>query len=324
MNLIGRKYQINPETLRYERVTLSKRQRMVYSTVFVLGLLVLSVFLRNSYEKHFVTPRQVIYEHENEVLRASYVALNNTLHGVEGELSELRERDDHVYRSILSLDPVASTIREAGIGGSPTYTTLNGVRNPHVMHNVDARMTQISNKLKMQSSSLANVYNEAVNTQAFLACRPSINPISPADPTWMTSNYGYRNDPFTGRRVPHHGIDLAGPYGLDIHCTGDGVVKVARVSRYGYGKEVIVDHGFGYTTRYAHLQDIHVEVGQELKRGQVLGTMGNTGRSTGPHLHYEVMKDKRPVNPMYFFFENLDANEYALLTDRVKSPLASR
>jgi murein DD-endopeptidase MepM/ murein hydrolase activator NlpD len=182
--------------------------------------------------------------------------------------------------------------------------------------NVSQRIDNISNKVKIQSTSLTDVLEEALNTQEFLACKPSINPISPADPIWLTSTYGYRNDPFTGRRTAHHGIDLAGPEGLDIHCTGAGTVRYAQMNRHGYGKEVVVDHGFGYISRYAHLNDIYVKKGQKVKRGEVLGTLGSTGRSTGPHLHYEIRKDNRAVNPFYFFYENLTSEEYSLLASK--------
>jgi murein DD-endopeptidase MepM/ murein hydrolase activator NlpD len=187
------------------------------------------------------------------------------------------------------------------------------MRDPGMIQEVSQRIEKISNKVKIQSSSLDRVYHEALDNQNFLACKPSINPISPGDPTWLTSTYGYRQDPFTQRRTAHHGIDLAGPMGLDVHCTGDGTVTIAHVSRYGYGKEVVVDHGYGFTSRYAHLDDIRVKVGQKLKRGEVVGILGNSGRSTGPHLHYEIRKNGHPVNPMYFFYENLSAGEYSLL-----------
>jgi murein DD-endopeptidase MepM/ murein hydrolase activator NlpD len=182
---------------------------------------------------------------------------------------------------------------------------------------VSEHLEHISNKALIQSNSLENVYKEAVLNQHFLACKPSINPISPADPTWLTSSYGYRIDPFTHRRAAHQGIDIAGPLGLDIHATGDGKVVRAKKGKWGYGHEVKVDHGYGYVTIYAHMQDILVKVGQEIKRGEIVGTLGNTGRSSGPHLHYEVRKNGRTVNPMYFFYENLTPTEYTLLTSRV-------
>lgn len=310
------KYHLNPETLRYERVRWSPKQRVQYSLIISLGLVALAVLLRFGFERYYPTPRQVIYERENTILRAEYVALNSQLEEFESQLAELRNRDDRFYRSILSLEPVPSTIREAGTGGSETNVHLRNLRKPGLVLGVSERIDMISNRMQIQSSSLENIFAEAVNNQQFLACKPSINPISSGDPYWLTSTYGYRIDPFTHKRTAHHGIDLAGPYGLSIHCTGEGMVIATGTSRHGYGKEVVVDHGFGYTTRYAHLQEIKVQKGQRLKRGEVLGTLGSTGRSTGPHLHYEILKDDRPVNPMLFFYENLTPQEYTLLASR--------
>ncbi len=320
MNLFGRKYFINPETLRFERVRLSWRERIRYILAVGLGLIALAVGMRYGFERYYPTPRQLIYENDNIRLRSEYVALNSNLQHFESQLAELRNRDDRFYRSILNLEPVPASIREAGTGGSEPYGQLHNIREPGLITDVSNRIDKISNRLQIQSSSLETVYREAVTNKQFLACRPSINPISSADPCWVTSTYGYRLDPFTHRRTAHHGIDLAGPYGLNIHSTGDGTVVSAGFSRYGYGKEVIVDHGFGYTTRYAHLQEILVRPGQQLKRGEVMGTLGSTGRSTGPHLHYEVRKNGRSVNPFYFFFENLSPQEYNLLASRVNQP----
>ena len=314
--MFDRKYYINPETLRFERVKLSRKQLMHFSVIFGVGLIALAVMLRFGFERYYPTPRQVIYEKENTTLRSEYIDLNTQLKEVETQLAEFRNRDDRFYRSILSLEPVPSSIREAGTGGAERDIHLRNLREPGLIVNVSQRIDKISNRLQIQSSSLANVYEEAVSNQHFLACKPSINPISSADPYWLTSSYGYRNDPFTKRRTAHQGIDLAGPYGLKIHCTGEGTVISAGGNRYGYGKEVFVDHGFGYTTKYAHLQDILVKRGQKLKRGEVLGTLGSTGRSTGPHLHYEVRKNGHPVNPMYFFYETLSPVEYTTLATR--------
>ena len=314
--MFGPKYFLNPDTLRYERVRLSPKQRVRFSLLFGFGLIALAVVLRLGFEYYYPTPRQVIYEKKNNTLRSEYVALNTELQEVESQLAELRNRDDRFYRSILSLEPVPSSIREAGTGGAERDIHLRNLRKSGLVVNVSQRIDKISSRVQVQSSSLVSVYEEALTTQHFLACKPSINPISSADPCWLTSTYGYRNDPFTNRRSAHHGIDLAGPYGLDIHCTGEGTVILAGTNRHGYGKEVVVDHGFGYTSRYAHLQDILVKRGQKLKRGEVVGTLGSTGRSTGPHLHYEIRKNNRPVNPMYFFYENLSPVEYTKLASR--------
>ncbi len=320
MNLFTRKYYLNPETLRVERVRLSREQKIRFGVICTFGLIALAVLMRQGFERYYPTPRQIIYEKENTVLRSEYATLNTELHEVESQLLELRNRDDLFYRAILSLEPVPASIREAGTGGSETNTHLRNIREPGMVLNVSQRIEKISNQVKIQSNSLVNVYDEAISNQQFLACKPSINPISPADPTWLTSSYGYRKDPFTNRRTAHNGIDIAGRIGLDIHATGDGTVITAKMSRYGYGREVKVDHGFGFVSIYGHLEDIDVKVGQKVKRGEVVGTLGNSGRSTGPHLHYEVRKNSHTVNPMYFFFENLTPREYTVLATRANLP----
>ncbi len=315
-----RKYYINAETLRFERVKMSLARKLKLSLVMGLGIMAVAVLLRFGFERYYSTPRQIIYQKENATLRSEYQAMNSSLQEVESQLSDLRNRDDRFYRAILGLDPVPSSIREAGTGGAIRHAQLRGLHESGVVLDVANRIDKISSKVQVQSLSLENVYKEAVINQHFLAAKPSINPISPADPYWLTSTFGYRIDPFTRRRAAHHGIDLAGPFGLDIHCTGEGTVITARKSRYGYGNEVVVDHGYGYTSRYAHLQTIHVKVGQKLKRGEIVGTLGSTGRSTGPHLHYEIRKNGRPVNPMFFFYENLSSGEYATLAMRANQP----
>ncbi len=321
--MLDKKYYINTETLRYERVKLTRKQLYRYLGFFSFGLITLAILMRFGFERFYPTPREIIYQQENNNLRSEYASLNLELLEVESQLTDLRNRDDRFYRAILSLDPIPSSIRTLGIGGSERGQRLKNLREPGMVRIVNNRIDNITNKVRLQNSSLSAVLNEALDKQEFTACKPSINPISPADPTWLTSTYGYRNDPFTGKRTAHHGIDLAGPIGLDIHSTGAGTVIRARINRYGYGKEVVVDHGFGYTSIYAHLDDILVEKGQKLMRGEVVGTLGSTGRSTGPHLHYEIRKDGRAVNPFYFFYENLSSEEYTLLASRASFPEGS-
>ncbi|MDF1574686.1 MAG: M23 family metallopeptidase [Bacteroidales bacterium] len=318
--MFGKKYYINLETLRYERVKLTQKQRIRYLGLFSFGLISIAILMRFGFERIYPTPRQIIYEQENNTLRAEYAALNSELKEVEAQLADLQNRDDRFYRAILSLDPIPNSIRGVGTGGALRDQHLRNLREPGMVLDVSQRIDKISNKVRIQNSSLNAILEEAVEKQHFLACRPSINPISPADPYWLTSSYGYRNDPFTGQRTAHHGIDLAGPTGLDIHSSGAGTVVFAKMSLYGYGKEVLIDHGYGYTSRYAHLDDIFVKPGQELKRGEVIGTLGCTGRSTGPHLHYEIRKDGRAVNPTYFFYENLSRDEYSLLASNAGAP----
>ncbi|MEZ5071865.1 MAG: M23 family metallopeptidase [Bacteroidales bacterium] len=314
--MLRRIYHINPDTLRYEKLRISKKQLLIRGSAIALGLVALAVGLRFGFEQIHETPRQQRYTEENIALRQAYSELGQDLRTLETDLSDMQNRDDRLYRSILSLDPIPSSIRDAGRGGSVPYQPISGARDAGFVQDMHAKVAQLSSKLEIQSKSLETVYEEAVHSQEFLACRPAINPISPADPYWMTSSFGYRVDPFTKRRTPHLGIDLAGPYGLDIHATGGGKVVIAHDSHSGYGKEVVIDHGFGFQTRYAHLQDVLVKKGQEIQRGEVVGTLGSSGRSTGPHLHYEVSENGRAMNPMYYFFEDLDSSEYTQLAAR--------
>lgn len=315
-DMFGRKYFLNPETLRYERVKLNRKQRFSYMLFSGAGLILLAVLLRYGFERCYPTPRQVIYERENALLRSEYVTLDTKLQDVESRLAELKNRDDRLYRSILSLEPIPSSIREAGTGGAHPYMQLRNLREPRLVLDVSSKIDNLSNRVRIQSSSLTDVYREALTNQHFLACKPSIHPLSPGDTFWFTSSYGYRKDPFNGARDWHPGIDLSGPVGLDIHASGDGTVIEAGYCAYGYGKQVLIDHGYGYATRYAHLNDILVRRGEKVSRGQVIGKLGSTGRSTGPHLHYEVHRNGQTVNPMYFFYENLSADEYSLLASR--------
>ena len=292
---------------------MSSSQKVRLSLFLGLAIFVLAFGLRVGLERYFSTPKEIIYTRENLRLRTEYEELWENLFQVENQLAELKNRDDKLYRSILGLEAVPSSIREAGTGGSERYTQVRSISEPGVVLDVLTKMDKVSTKVQIQSNSLEDLYVKAVENQQYLACKPSIQPISPADPFWLTSTFGYRSDPFTKRRTAHYGIDLAGPHGLNIYATGDGVVTISEYNRHGYGKEVLIDHGFGYTSRYAHLQELLVKPGDRVQRGQVIGKLGSTGRSTGPHLHYEIRHLNKAVNPMRYFYENLSAEEFTKL-----------
>jgi len=316
LNMFGRKYRINPDTLLVEEARLPAKKRIVIWGISILLVAGTSVGMRILYDQHAKSPRLVYYEKENQELRNEYQALTVELREDEMMLSELRRKDDRLYRSICGMDPLPASIREAGTGGAAMHTSLKSISEPNVVNDVFDKIDKVLMKARIQSSSFEDLEEVAATKQQLLASKPMIQPISPADRIWLTSTFGYRIDPFTKARRAHYGIDLAGQYGLKIHATGDGVVEVAQHNLYGYGKEVVIDHGFGYESRYAHLLEILVKPGQEVKRGQVVGTLGSSGRSTGPHLHYEITLDGRPINPMYHFYEDLTPREYDLITSR--------
>jgi murein DD-endopeptidase MepM/ murein hydrolase activator NlpD len=319
LDLFVRKYRINPETLRYEEVRLAPKQRLFLAVFTAVLLLVTAVGMRVLYDNHSKSPRLVYYEEINNNLRQEYEELNADLAKNEQLLSDLRRKDDRLYRSVFGLDPIPSSIREAGTGGAVKHTALQSISDPDMVIEVFEKVDKVLMRARIQSSSFDDLTEAAVTNQQVLASKPLINPLSPADQYWLTSTFGYRLDPFTKQRRVHRGIDLAGQHGLHIHATGDGVVKLAEQHRYGYGNEVLIDHGFGYTSRYAHLQDFFVKPGDVVRRGQVIGTLGSSGRSTGPHLHYEIAQNGIALNPMHHFFEDITPDEYEIIRKRASS-----
>jgi murein DD-endopeptidase MepM/ murein hydrolase activator NlpD len=309
-----KRYFYNRETLRFEKAQKPLREKLRNGLLYFIVLTGLFIGLRLILDKEFKSPKVRYFSERNEDLRKAYSDLNDKIFLAEQFLSQIQKRDDKVYRSVFDLEPIPTSVREAGFGGSDNYYADLYSENTEFVKTTARKLAELSTKAKVQSISLTDLYSKAKEQQLLVARKPSINPISPADHVWLTSTFGARKDPFSGRRKMHHGIDLAGRVGTKIYASGGGVVEVAEHNRYGYGKEVIIDHGFGYRSIYAHLHDILVSAGDTIKRGQLIGTLGNTGRSTGPHLHYEIRKNDRAVNPMYYFYEDLSIREYTLIT----------
>ncbi|MGC9342011.1 MAG: M23 family metallopeptidase [Bacteroidales bacterium] len=308
------KYYFNPETLQYEKMQKPLKRKLLEGLFYLAVLSGLFIGLRLLLDAELSSPKIRYFTQKNSELRKAYSQLNTKITLAESFLSDVQKRDDKVYRSVFELEPIPSSVREAGFGGSEDYYSNLNSRDGDFVKSTARKLDELSTKVKVQSVSLEDLYLIAKEKSLLLERKPSIQPISPADQFWLTSTYGYRWDPFTRNRRMHHGIDLAGPLGLNIYAAGAGVVEVAEYNRHGYGKEVIINHGFGYKTVYAHLDEILVTRGQKIKRGEAIGTLGSTGRSTGPHLHYEIRKNGRPVNPMYYFYENISPAEYKMIT----------
>jgi murein DD-endopeptidase MepM/ murein hydrolase activator NlpD len=304
------RYYFNRETLQFEKVQTNYRRIFIYAALIAI----VSISVRYLIDDSFNSPKVRHFTQENQKLRNSYLLLNEQIAKSEVMLSDIQQRDDYVYRSVFDLEPIPSSVREAGFGGSDEYSIDLESRNSEFVTNTALMLEKLSTKARIQSGSLDHLYRKAKEQKLLLTNKPSIQPISPADHVWLTSTYGYRKDPFHKRRKMHHGIDLAGQVGIKIYATGNGIVKTAAFNRWGYGNEIIIDHGFAFESIYAHLDKIYVKKGEFVKKGQLIGTLGDTGRSTGPHLHYEIRKNKKAVNPMYYFYENLSAPEYSLIT----------
>ncbi len=304
------KYRFDPDTLTYRKINNTPRKRIIRAFSFLVITVFSAILFRVLFTSYFDTPKEIELKRERDQLVWQFELLENRLENINDKLVHIQQRDDHMYRPIFELDPIPSSVREAGVGGVDRYNHLEKFSSSDLLINTTQKLDKITKKVYLQSKSFDSVAKLAKNKEEMINCIPAIQPIAINDFRRISDYYGSRRDPFNGQLRMHYGMDFTGPVGTDIYATGNGKVIKAEYNNYGYGKEVIIDHGFGYKTIYAHLRKINVEVGQQVKRGQVIGTLGNTGRSTGPHLHYEVRKHNRPVNPINYYFNDITGDEY--------------
>ncbi|MEE4286256.1 MAG: M23 family metallopeptidase [Mariniphaga sp.] len=308
-----KKYKFNPDTLSYERVGISFKEKfgkiLTYlSSSMALALIMVVIFL-NFYE----TPRSKALKRENQQLLSQYELMSRDIERIETVLAELQQRDDNIYRVIFEADPIPSSVRKAGFGGANKYSHLENLSNSNLIIETAKKIDVLAKESYIQSKSYDEVLKMAMNKEQMLASIPAIMPVANEDLKRTASGWGYRIHPIYKVRKMHYGMDFTAPVGTPVYSTGDGkVVEVSgsKRSRAGFGLVVKIDHGFGYETVYAHLNAFNVRQGQEVKRGDVIGYVGNTGGSTAPHLHYEVHRNGSAVNPQYFYFKDLTPQEY--------------
>ena len=227
----------------------------------------------------------------------------------------MEERDNNLYRVYFEASPIPEEQRRAGFGGVNRYKDLEGYDNSDLVINTAKRLDILTKQTVVQSRSLDEIERLAANKAALIEAIPTIQPVKNKDLTRIASGFGYRSDPFTKARKMHFGMDFTAKRGTPVYATGNGVVKRADSRSSGFGKHIRIDHGFGYISLYAHLSKYNVRRGQKVKRGDIIGYVGNTGRSAGPHLHYEIIKDNKKINPLNFYYGNLSPEEFeALLT----------
>ncbi len=304
------KYYLNPDTLLFEKVHKPLRIKIRNGLICFIALVAFAAGSRLMFDKSFDSPRIKYFTEKNQIIKKSYNQLNDSIKMDETLLANIQLRDDELYRSVFDMKPIPSSVREAGFGGSENYEGMLFSQNDRIVSSTARKLEKLSMKARIQSMSLDDLYVKAREQKRFVSHKPFIQPLSPGDRFWLTSTFGYRSDPFTGARKMHAGLDMAGNIGLKVYATGDGLVTTAEYNSSGYGKEIVIDHGYGYTSRYGHLSKILVKRGEKIKRGQLIGRLGDTGRSTGPHLHYEVRYQDKALNPLFYFFEDLSAGEF--------------
>lgn len=302
-------YIYNPKTRSYDRIYPTFRQRVLHvmKRLFVgmgfgAGSFILLLWI-------FGSPSEKELRIENSRLLAQYNVLSRRLDEALNVMQGIQQRDDNLYRVVLQADPVADAVRKAGYGGTNRYEDLMDLANADLVVNTTQKMDVLNRQLYIQSKSFDEVVDLCKNNDEMLKCIPAIQPVSNKNLKQTASGYGYRIDPIYKTTKFHSGMDFSANIGTPVYATGDGrVVKVGWES--GYGKLIKIDHGFGYMTWYAHLNDYNVRVGQRVVRGEVIGKVGNTGKSTGPHLHYEVHVKGKVVNPVNYYFMDLSAEDY--------------
>ena len=311
------KYYYDQETLSYRRIEVNTgvrfRNAFVFLTVSALfGLIMLLVLLSSTLIE---TPKEIAQAREIDNYQLQYEQLNRKMQQIESVLDNLQDRDNQIYRVIFEANPISEDVRKAGFGGVNRYSDLEGFENSELVISTTKRMEILSKQVVVQSKSLDEIQRMALDKEVLLSAIPSIQPINNEDLRRMASGYGWRTDPFTKTRRKHKGMDFSAPTGTPVYSTSDG--KVIRVDGRapGYGKHIRIDHGFGYVTLYAHLSKYNVRPGQEVKRGDVIGFVGNTGRSVAPHLHYEIRKDGVAVNPINFYYGDLNTEEFNALLE---------
>ncbi len=304
------KYYYDSETLSYRKIERKKRTTIKYGVMFLLASALfgfLFVFIASQYIE---SPRERALARELQNMELQYNLLDKRMDEAVAALENVEERDNAIYRLYFEANPIPEEQRRAGFGGINRYKKFEGYDNSKLIAESNKRLDILEKGIVVQSKSLDEIAILAENKEKFLEAIPAIQPVNNEELTRMASGYGYRTDPFTKIRKFHYGMDFTAPRGTPVYASGDGIVKRVDASATGYGKHIRIDHGFGYMSLYAHLYKYNIKKNQRVKRGDLIGYVGSTGRSEAPHLHYEIFKDGERINPINFYYGNLSAEEF--------------
>ena len=309
------KYYYDKESLSYRKIERKKRTTFKYASLFMLAAAFFAfifVFITSQYVE---SPKERALARELQNMQFQFKVLNKKMEHAEAVLSNVAERDNNIYRVYFEANPIPDEQRKAGFGGVNRYKSLEGYDNSKLIIESNKRLDILQKQIVVQSKSLDEIAVLAEEKEKLLSAIPAIQPVNNKDLTRMASGFGMRTDPFTKARKMHKGMDFTAPRGTPIYASGDGVVVRADSGSSGYGKHIRIDHGFGYLSLYAHLYKYNVRKNQKVKRGDLIGFVGSTGRSEAPHLHYEIHKDGNKINPINFYYGSLTAEEFNKLLE---------
>ena len=307
------KYYYNTNTLRYEKLETPFRVKLLRIFGFVAAALVTAGLISYLAFQFIGSPKEKILQQQNEDLKDNYRQLKDRIQSIQQQMQELEKRDNDVYRAIFEANPVPDSARAKQLESQLEIATIQRLKDNQLVASIVTTLNNLSSRLSAQKKSYDEVEELVKNKEKLLSHTPAIQPVSNKDLNRIASGFGYRIDPVYKTTKFHAGLDFSAPQGTPIYATADGTISTAGNSGNGYGNHVIINHGYGYETLYGHMVRVKVKNGQTVKRGEVIGWVGSTGKSTGPHCHYEVHKNGEKINPIYFFFNDLSPEQFDML-----------
>lgn len=304
------KYYYNTNTLRYEKLETPLRVKLLRVLGFISAAIVTAIIIVSIAYRYFPSATEKKLMQENEQLEEQFNLLEERTNKLQQQMGELEKRDNEVYRTIFEANPIPDSIRSKEIEQQKELQLVMSLTNSQLENSIVNTLNNLTNRMGHQQESYAEIAKFINNKEELLASTPAIQPVSNADLKRVASGFGYRMDPVYKTVKFHAGLDFTAPQGTPIYATANGVVRTAGNLGNGYGNHVIINHGYGYETLYGHMFRIKIKNGQRVKRGEIIGWVGSTGKSTGPHCHYEVHKNGRPLDPVYFFYNDLTPEQF--------------
>jgi len=313
------KYYYNTHTLRYEKLVTPLRVKLLRLFSFMAVALVTSAIISYFAFQFVGSPTERIIKADNERLRYRYQDMSKKVKTLQQQMEELEKRDNTVYREIFEAKPLPDSARAKELEKQQEVAKVEGMENEELISSIYVSLNNLSSRVVSQKTSYDELAVLIKNKELLLSATPAIQPVSNKDLNRIASGFGHRIDPIYKTMKMHAGLDFSAPQGTPIYATADGVVKISDYSNSGYGNHVVINHGYGYETLYGHMVRIKARRGQRIKRGEIIGYVGNTGKSTGPHCHYEVHKNGHKLDPVYFFYNDLSPQQFDELLKRAKA-----
>jgi murein DD-endopeptidase MepM/ murein hydrolase activator NlpD len=304
------KYYYNTNTLRYEKLETPLRVKLLRVFGFVAAALVTAALISYLAFRFVGSPQERILQQQNRALRDNYKELEDTLESIQRQMRELEKRDNDVYRAIFEANPIPDSARAKELEVKQEIAKVEKIKDYQLVGSITTTIFNLNSRIAAQRKSYDEVEELVKNKEELLARTPAIQPVSNKDLNRIASGYGYRIDPVYKTTKFHAGLDFSAPQGTPIYATADGTVSTSGNTGNGYGNHVIINHGYGYETLYGHMVRVKSRVGQAVKRGEVIGWVGSTGKSTGPHCHYEVHKNGEKIDPIYYFYNDLTPEQF--------------